>query len=149
MHTHPSQYWSLLYLSGLVGSLMAPASWHSSACITSLRPTWGGSLGILNYLSMSVLVHLGKSSYLWGPWGWMLSTTPMTYQMSHVFSHPPLVPLVLSKFLAECVKGQFGLIIVTPCWMEAPWLPTVLNMFADVPHWHLITKDLTADIMVS
>ena len=36
---------------------------------------------------------------------------------------PPLalVPLVLSKFLAEHVKGQCRhLILMAPCWMEAP-----------------------------
>ena len=51
---------------------------------------------------------------------------------------PPLalVPLVLSKSLAEHVNGQIRwLILVAPCWMEAPWLPTVLNMLADVPQW--------------
>ena len=45
-----------------------------------------------------------------------------------------LVPLVLSKFLAEHVNGQLRhLLLVAPGWMEAPWLPTVLNMLADVP----------------
>ena len=33
------------------------------------------------------------------------------------------------------VTGQFRLpILVAPCWMEAPWLPTVLNMLAGIPH---------------
>ena len=37
------------------------------------------------------------------------------------FIPPALVPLVLSKFLAEHVKGQLRpLILVAPCWMEAP-----------------------------
>ena len=37
--------------------------------------------------------------------------------------------LVLSKFLAEHVTGQFRLPIpVAPCLMEATWFPTVLNM---------------------
>ena len=45
------------------------------------------------------------------------------------FPPPALVPLVLSKFLTEHVKGQLRhLILVAPCWMEAPWLPTGLNM---------------------
>ena len=48
--------------------------------------------------------------------------------------HPPaLVPLVLSRFLAEHVKGHLRLLIlVAPCWNEAPWLPTFLNMLADL-----------------
>ena len=52
-----------------------------------------------------------------------------TYLVSYVFPPPVLVPLILSKFLAECVMSQFRLLIlVAPCWMEAPCLPTVLNM---------------------
>ena len=64
---------------------------------------------------------------------------------------PPLalVPLVLSKFLAEHVNGQFRhLLLVAPCWMEAPWLPTALNMLADVPWQCPIVKDLVMDVLV-
>ena len=32
--------------------------------------------------------------------------------------------------------------------MEAPWLPTVLNMFADIPQQHFIIKDLVMDVSV-
>ena len=49
---------------------------------------------------------------------------------------PPtaLLLLVLSKFLAEHVTAQFRLLtVVAPCWMEAPWIPTVLGMLADGP----------------
>ena len=46
---------------------------------------------------------------------------PWTVQVSYVFSPPALVPLVLSKFLAEHVNGQLRhLILVMPYWMEAP-----------------------------
>ena len=66
-----------------------------------------------------------------------------------MFLPPALVPLVLSKFLAEHVKGQLRwFILVAPCWMEAPWLPTVLNMLADVPQWCPIIKDLIMDVSV-
>ena len=59
---------------------------------------------------------------------------PWMFQVRYVFPPPTLVPLVLSKFLAKHVKGQLRcLILVTPYWMEAPWLPTVLNMLADIP----------------
>ena len=71
--------------------------------------------------------------YLWGSWGWMPSNHPWTLQVSYVFPPPALVPLVLSKFLAQVVKGELRhLILVAPCWMEAPWFPTVLNMLADI-----------------
>ena len=44
---------------------------------------------------------------------------PWMFQVSYVFP-PTLVPMVLSKFLAEHVKGQLRhLILVAPCWMEA------------------------------
>ena len=71
----------------------------------------------------------------------------------NAFSHPwnfsALVPLVLSKFLAEHVNGQLRhLLLVAPCWMEAPWLPTVLNMLADVPRQCPIIKDLIMDVSV-
>ena len=60
-----------------------------------------------------------------------------------------LVPLVLSKFLVEHVKGQLRcLILVAPCWMEAPWLPTVHNMLADIPWWCPVIKDHIVDVSV-
>ena len=66
-----------------------------------------------------------------------------------MFPPPALVPLVLSKFLAEHVNGQLKwLTLVAPCWMDAPWLPTVLNMLADVPRWCPIVKGLVMDVSV-
>ena len=70
---------------------------------------------------------------------------PWSFQVSYVFPPLALVPLVLSKFLAEHFRH---LILVVPCWMETPWLPTVLNMLADV-HWQCpIVKDLIMDVLV-
>ena len=66
-----------------------------------------------------------------------------------MFPSPALVPLVLSKFLAEHVKGQLRqLILVASCWIEAPCLPTVLNMLADIPRWCPIIKDVIMDVSV-
>ena len=66
-----------------------------------------------------------------------------------MFSPLALIPLVLAKFLAEHVNGQLRhLLLVAPCWMEAPWLPTVLSMLADVPRWCPIVKDLIMDVSV-
>ena len=74
---------------------------------------------------------------------------PWTFQVSYVFPPLALVPLVLSKFLAEHVNGQLRhLILVAPCWMEVPWLPTILNMLADVPQQCPIIKDLIVDVSV-
>ena len=74
---------------------------------------------------------------------------PWTFQVSYVFPPLALVPLVLAKFLAEHVNGQLRyLLLVAPCWMEAPWLPTVFSMLADVPRWCPIIKDLVMDVLV-
>ena len=74
---------------------------------------------------------------------------PWTFQVSYVFHPPALVPLVLSKFLAEHVNGQFRhLILVASCWMKAPWLPTILNMLADIPQQCPTIKDLIMDASV-
>ena len=71
------------------------------------------------------------------------------FQVRYVFPPPTLVPLVLSKFLAEHVKGQLRcLILLAPCCVEAPWLPTVLNILADVPQWCPIIKDPIMDVLV-
>ena len=74
---------------------------------------------------------------------------PWNFQASYVFPPLALVCLVLSKFLVEHVNGQLRhLLLVAPCWMEAPWLPTVLNMLADVPQQCPIIKDLIMDVLV-
>ena len=84
-----------------------------------------------------------------GALGWNAFSHPWTFQVSYVLPPLALVPLVLSKFLAEHVNSQLRhLILVAPCWMEAPWLPTVLNMLADVPQQCPIVKDLIMDVLV-
>ena len=66
-----------------------------------------------------------------------------------MFPPPALVPLVLPSFLMEHATGQFRhLILVALCWMEAPWLPNVLNMLAHIPWCHLVIKDLIMDVLV-
>ena len=37
-------------------------------------------------------------------------------------------------------------IVVSPCWLEASELPTVLNMFEDIPQWRPVIKDLIMDV---
>ena len=66
-----------------------------------------------------------------------------------MFPPPALVPLVLSKFLVEHVKDQLRLLIlVAPCWMQAPWLPTVLKMLPGIPWQCPIIKDLVMVVLV-
>ena len=74
---------------------------------------------------------------------------PWTFEISYVFPPPSLLPLVLFKFLAEHVSGQLRcFILVAPCWMEAPWHPTVLNMLAGIPWQCPVIKDLIMDVLV-
>ena len=95
-----------------------------------------------HYFTLETLLPLGAL-------GLNAFSHPWTFQVSYVFPPPALIPLVLSKFLAEHVSGQLRhLILVAPCWMEAPWLATVLNMLADVPQWCPIIKDLIMDVLV-
>ena len=78
-----------------------------------------------------------------------ITLLPWKFQVSYVFPPPALVPLVLSKFLAEHVNGQLRhLLLVAPCWMEAHWLPTVLSMLADVPRQCPIIIDLVVVVLV-
>ena len=75
---------------------------------------------------------------------------PWMFQVNYVFPPSTLVPLVLSMFLAEHVKGQLRhLILVVSSWMEVPWLPTPLNMVADIPWWCSIIKDFVKDVSIS
>ena len=82
-----------------------------------------------------------ETPLLLGALGLNAFSHPWKFQVSYVFHPPALVPLVLSKFLAEHVNGQLRhLLLVAPCWIEAPWLPTVLNMLVDVPWWCPLLK---------
>ena len=95
-----------------------------------------------HYFTLETLLPLGALalnafSHLWN------------FQVSYVFPPLALVPLVLSKFLAEHVSGHLrDLILVAPCWMEAPWLPIILNMLAHVPWQCPIVKNLVMDVSV-
>ena len=73
---------------------------------------------------------------------------PWAYQACYVFPPPELVPLVQPKFLAEHVTGQFRLILVTPCWMRASWLPTLLHMLEEISAQCPILKDFVMDVLV-
>ena len=75
-----------------------------------------------------------------GPMGLKAFKIPWTYLVSYVFSPPKLISLVLFKFLLEHVMCPFRLlIVVAPCWMEVPWLPTVFSVLA-VISWYCPVK---------
>ena len=100
-----------------VESSVAPAFSHSSGFVSSLGSVIGGSVGILLYQSMSVLLHLGMSS-ISGCLGVECFNQPWIYQAKYVSSFS-FSSLVLSTFLKKCVTGQFRhLIQVAPCSVE-------------------------------
>ena len=97
---------------------------------------------------MSAFLCLGKTTAFSSLWVACFQC-PWTYQVSYAFLPPTLVPLVLSKFLAEHVTGQFRLLILkSPCWMEVPQHPTALNMLEDPPHLSPMVKDLIIDVIL-
>ena len=63
---------------------------------------------------------------------------PLMFQVSYVFPPPALVPLVLSKFLAECIKGQLRLF----WWHHVGWrllgFPQFLTLIIDVLVGHVL-----------
>ena len=118
---------------------------HSWSGVSTFGSTGCGSVDIPMYQSVSLLLHLGKSTTL------ELNTFnyPWTYQVSFTFPTSTLVPLILSKSLVEHVTGQFRLLILDAlCWMEVSWLPTFLSMLEDIPHWFNAVKDLGMDVLV-
>ena len=126
---------------------MAPSPSGGSGSFSPLGLLRGGPAGFFSFYSMPALFYFGNSTASGGLG--VAFSHPWTSQVSYVFPPLALIPLVLSKFLAEHVNGQLRhLILVAPCWMEAPWLPTILNMFADVPWQCPIIKDLIVDVSV-
>ena len=113
-----------------------------------LGPSRGGPTGIFSFHSMLALFHL-RNATTSGGLGLKAFSHPWTFQVSYVFPSQGLVFLVMSKFLDEHVDGQLRhWSLVAPCWVEAPWLPTVLNMLADFPWQCPIIKDLIVDVLV-
>ena len=54
------QWWSWLFVMGMVAFGVASSSWYCPSSILVLQSTRGGSVGIITYHSMSALLHLGK-----------------------------------------------------------------------------------------
>ena len=121
--------------------------WHLlpliAQAVSRLWSTGGGSVGILTYQSMSALLHFGK----------FIASGSLgveCFQPSLDISTKLCVSLVLSKFLAEHVTGQFRfLVVAVPPWMEGPWHPTVFNMLEDIFHWCPIITDFIMDVSVA
>ena len=148
IHSYPSQCGCQSSVPGSEAFRVAFSPSGGSSTFSPLGSTWGGSVGSPLPLNTYIIMPWKLHSF-WEPWGWMPSTILGCFKYIMCFLLPHYFPLVLSKFLAEHVKGQLRLLIlVAPCWMGAPWLPTVLNMLADVPWQCPIIKDLIMDVSV-
>ena len=109
---------------------MAYPSLHSSASISS----WGVNQRWIcwhPHISINIsIIRPWKIHFLWKPWGWMLSTT-----LGHIMWIMCFLLLHHSCSFVQVSGRKFVLLIlVAPCWMEVPWLPTVLSMLEDIPH---------------
>ena len=147
-HSYPPQCGGRLSVPGSVASGVAPSPSGGSCRFLPLGLpevdllASSHSTQCQHYFTLETPLPLGTL-------GLNAFSHPWTFQVSYVFPPPALVPLVLSRFLAEHVNGQLRhLILVAPCWMEAPWLPTILKMLVDVPWWCPIIKDLIMDVSV-
>ena len=116
-----------------------------SSSFLPLGSTRGRSAGILPYHSMPELLNLGNSTISGGLGVECLQLSlgisgKLFVSSSRISSSSSVqVPGRTCQRLAQTF--DYG-------WMEAPWLPTVFNMLADIPQWCPIIKDLIIDVLV-
>ena len=150
IHSYPPQCGGGLSVPGPDASRVASSSSGGSGSFSPLGPSRGGPADASSHSTQCQHYYTLESPLPLGTLGLNAFNHLWQFQVGYMFPPPALVPLILSKFLTEHVKGQLRqLIVVAPCWMEAPWLPTVLNMLADIPwQWYPIIKDLVMDVSV-
>ena len=136
-HTYlPISIWKLA-VTGNVGSRVAPSFSHSWGSISNFGVNWRWICWHPYIQSMSALLYLGNSTSLWEPCGLMLLTILGHSGELCVSSLQYWFPLVLSSvqvFSRTCHRSIQTSFLVAPCWMEATWVLTVLNMLVDIPH---------------
>ena len=89
-----------------------------------------------------------KIHYLWEPLGFNFFNHPRTISESCVSScigFPSSVQ-VSSRACYISIHTSYSLAL---CWMEAYWLPTILNMLIEIPHYCAIVKKLVMDVSVT
>ena len=124
-----------------VVSTVTYSSSHKPGCVSTL----GSTHVPINVSNITPC----KNPLPLGAFGLITFNHPCTYEMHLVYPPSALIPIVLFKFLAEHVTDQFRfLILVAPCWMEAPLLPTVLGMLEDIPPECPIIRNLIIDILI-
>ena len=118
---------------GSDASRVASSPSCGSGSFSPLGPSRGGPGDIFLFHSMPALLHIGISTTSGGLRVECLQPSMDVSGRLHVSSSS----ISSSGFVQ--VSGRIcQLILVAPCWMEAPWLPTVLNMLtkcsSEVPH---------------
>ena len=109
----------------------------------------GGPAGILLFHSMPALLHLGNSTTS-GCLGVECLQLSLDLSGKLCVSSSCISSSSSVQVSGRTCQNQLRhLILVTPCWMEAPWLPAVLNMLADDPRQCPIIKDLIMDVLES
>ena len=97
---------------------------------------------------MPALFHFGNSTACWGL-GVECLQPSLDFSGKLFVSSTSSGPSCSVQVSGRHVNGQLRhMILVAPYWMEAPWLPTILNMLVDVPRQCPIIKDLTVDVLV-
>ena len=145
---YPPQCGGRLSVPESVASRVAPSPSGGSCSFSPLGPFRVRSTGIFSFYSMSALFHLGNSTTS-GGLGVECLEPSLNFSGKLCVSSSSSSSSSSVHVLVEHVKSQLRhLILVVPCWMEAPWLPTVLSMLADVPRWCPIVKDLIVDVLV-
>ena len=119
-----------------------------SSSFSPLGSFRGGPASIPLFQSMPALLYFGISTTC-GGLGVECLQPSLNVSGRLCVSPPALVPVVLSTFLVEHVQGQLRcLILVAPCWMKTPWLPTVLNMLIDIPPVVSHHKNLVMEVFI-
>ena len=116
--------------------------------LSPLGPSRGGPAGTFSFHSMPALLHLGISTSSGGLGVECLQPSSDISGKLHV--SPSCINSSGSVQVSgrTCLSQLRQLILVAMCWMEVPWLPTVLNMLVEIPWQCLIIKDLTLDVSV-
>ena len=129
---------------------VAPSPSGDSDSFSPLGLSRGGSAGFFSFYSMPALFHFGNSTTSGGLGVECLQPSldlSGKLCVSSSSSGPSCSVKVSSRTCQQ--STQTFEFLVAPCWMEAPWLPTIPNMLADVPHWQCpIIKDLIMDVSV-
>ena len=116
---------------------MASSS-HDQSGFSPLGSLRGTSAGILPYHSIPASLQLGNTTT---SGGFGVEYLQQSLEVSGKLCVSS--SCISSSSSINVSGGTCLLILVAPCWMEAPWLPTVLNLLADIPWHHAIVKDLS------